>query len=118
MKYLKTIENLFEKARNNNDGVANINGRPSYYFGEKGELQSKYRITFTANNIFMEHWGTEIIDINTAEKQVVAWYGESNSDRDAINMLLYLLSMDHKYLAIYRPSNVGFKVVKVEPKNA
>jgi len=113
MKYIKTIKDLFEKASEREDGTANINGRMSYYDGGQGELESKYRIAFTKDHVSLDHWGTEIIVIDTAKEQVKNWYGESNSDRDAINMLLYLLSMDNKYSAIYRPSSVGFKVVKL-----
>lgn len=113
MKYVKIIKDLFEKASEREDGTANINGRMRYYGGARGDLESKYRIAFTKDHVSLEHWGTEIIAINTAKERVEKWYGESNSDRDAINMLLYLLSMDNKYYAIYRPSSVGFKVVKV-----
>lgn len=117
MKYIKTIKDLFEKASEREDGTANINGRISYYGGAQGDLQSKYKITFTKDHVSLEHWGTEIIAIDTTKEQVVNWYGESNSDRDAINMLLYLLSMDNRYYAIYRPSSVGFKVIKVAPES-
>ena len=94
MKYIKTIKDLFEKASEREDGTANINGRVRYYGGAQGDLQSKYKITFTKDHIYLSHWNAQIISIDTAKEQVDNWYGEGVSDRDAINMLLYLLSMD------------------------
>lgn len=114
MKYVKIIKDLFQKAVEREDGTANINGRVRYYNGVQGELESKYRITFTFEHVSLEHWGTEIIAIDTAKETVENWYGEGVSDRDAINMLLYLLSMDDRFRAIYRPSGVGFKVARLE----
>jgi len=114
MKYVKIIKDLFEKASEREDGTANINGRISYYGGGQGDLESKYKIAFTKDHVSLEHWGTEIISIDTAKEQVDNWYGEDASDRDAINMLLYLLSMDDRFRATYSPSSVGFKVVRLE----
>lgn len=114
MKYVKIIKDLFEKASEREDGMANINGRVRYYNGVQGELESKYRVTFKKNHISLAHWGTEIIAIDTTKEAVDNWYGEGVSDRDAINMLLYLLNMDNKFRAIYNPSSIGFKVVRLE----
>ena len=114
MKYVKIIKDLFEKASEREDGMASINGRVRYYNGVQGDLESKYKIAFTSDHVSLEHWGTEIIAIDTTKETVENWYGEGVSDRDAINMLLYLLNMDDRFRAIYRPSGIGFKVARLE----
>ncbi|XWX32569.1 hypothetical protein LCFBJUUZ_CDS0110 [Staphylococcus phage PG-2021_76] len=101
MKFIKTIENLLTKAEQK--GSAKINGRMSYGWGAKGDLEEKYKIHITRRNIlFMYHWGTltACIDLNT--KEINSYYGESVSDRDSLNTLLYLLDIEGKFR--YLPS--------------
>ena len=78
----KTLEQLFNKARAN--GESNKNGRPMYY-GGVGQLQEQWHIIDNGNGSHFElrHWGTTILA--TDNGGIVDVYGESNSDRDALN---------------------------------
>ncbi|AUV57016.1 TreP [Staphylococcus phage vB_SauM_LM12] len=90
MKFIKTIENLLTKAENK--GQAILNGR--YYDGYRnGELEEKYAIEIEGNKLVMRHWGTQTIEIDLGMKEIVSYYGESNSDRDSLNTLVYCLGI-------------------------
>ena len=92
MKFIKTIENLLERAERK--GTAHINGRMSYAWGEKGDLEEKYKIHITRRNIlFMYHWGTLTATINLNTLEIENYYGESVSDRDSLNTLVYCLGI-------------------------
>lgn len=90
MKFIKTIENLLEKAENK--GEAKINGRYNDGYG-LGELEEKYAIEIDGNKLVMRHWGTETIEIDLTRSEIVSYYGESNSDRDSLNTLVYCLGI-------------------------
>ena len=99
MKFIKTIENLLEKAENK--GQAILNGR--YFDGySKGELEEKYAIEIDGNKLVMRHWGTQTIEIDLSVNEIVSYYGESNSDRDSLNTLVYCLGMEPNFR--YLPS--------------
>ncbi|AFN37835.1 hypothetical protein [Staphylococcus phage 812] len=90
MKFIKTIENLLTKAENK--GQAILNGR--YYDGYRnGELEEKYAIEIDGNKLIMRHWGTQTIEIDLSINEIVSYYGESNSDRDSLNTLVYCLGI-------------------------
>ncbi|WDQ44016.1 hypothetical protein [Staphylococcus phage HMGUsa2] len=90
MKFIKTIENLLTKAENK--GQAILNGR--YYDGYRnGELEEKYAIEIDGNKLIMRHWGTQTIEIDLSVNEIVSYYGESNSDRDSLNTLVYCLGI-------------------------
>ncbi len=90
MKFIKTIENLLTKAENK--GQAILNGR--YYDGYRnGELEEKYAIEIDGNKLVMRHWGTQTIEIDLSINEIVSYYGESNSDRDSLNTLVYCLGI-------------------------
>ena len=92
MKFIKTIENLLEKAENK--GQAILNGR--YFDGySKGELEEKYAIEIDGNKLIMRHWGTQTIEVELRPwgNRIVSYYGESNSDRDSLNTLVYCLGI-------------------------
>ena len=91
MKYIKTIENLLEKA--DNKGHAILNGRMSLGWGMIGELEEKYAIEIDGNKLIMRHWGTQTIEIDLIRKEIVSYYGESNSDRDSLNTLVDCLGI-------------------------
>lgn len=106
MKYIKTIEKLLIKAQEK--GEAKINGRMVLGWGMSGGLEEKYAIEIDGNKLVMRHWGTETIQINLSTKEIVSYYGESNSDRDSLNTLVYCLGiapnfryLPSKYLFIY-----------------
>lgn len=105
MKFIKTIEVLDTKARNK--GEAKVNGRMSYGWGNLGELEEKYKVINTGSRVELYHWGTRTLVLENGE--VVEFYGESNSDRDSINTMLYLHNINSK--ARYRPSIDLFELV-------
>ena len=99
MKFIKTIEGLLNKAEQK--GEAKINGRYNDGYG-LGELEEKYAIEIDGNKLVMRHWGTQTIEIDTDINEIVSYYGESNSDRDSLNTLVYCLGMEPNFR--YLPS--------------
>ena len=91
MKFIKTIENLLEKAENK--GQAILNGRMVLGWGNFSDLQEKYAIEIDGNKLVMRHWGTQTIEIDLSVNEIVSYYGESNSDRDSLNTLVYCLGI-------------------------
>ena len=90
MKFIKTIEGLLNKAEQK--GEAKINGRYNDGYG-LGELEEKYAIEIEGNKLVMRHWGTQTIEIDLSTDEIVSYYGESNSDRDSLNTLVYCLGI-------------------------
>lgn len=90
MKFIKTIEGLLNKAEQK--GEAKINGRYNDGYG-LGELEEKYAIEIEGNTLVMRHWGTQTIEIDLSVNEIVSYYGESNSDRDSLNTLVYCLGI-------------------------
>ena len=90
MKFIKTIEGLLNKAEQK--GEAKINGRYNDGYG-LGELEEKYAIEIEGNKLVMRHWGTQTIEIDLSVNEIVSYYGESNSDRDSLNTLVYCLGI-------------------------
>lgn len=92
MKFIKTIEGLLNKAEQK--GEAKINGRYNDGYG-LGELEEKYAIEIQDNKLVMRHWGTQTIEIELRPwgNRIVSYYGESNSDRDSLNTLVYCLGI-------------------------
>ena len=102
---MKTLEKLFIKAEKS--GHANLNGRMTeYYFGGKGDIESKYRVTVSDNILTLEHWGTETLKINVSTKKIIEYYGESMSDRDSMNYTLSYFGINGKFR--YFPSKEKF----------
>lgn len=91
MKFIKTIETLLEKAQEK--GEAKINGRMALGWGMLGDLEEKYSIEIDGNKLTMSHWGTQTIEIDLNMKEIDSYYGESNSDRDSLNTLVYCLGI-------------------------
>ena len=93
MKFIKTIETLLNKAEEK--GQAKINGRMSYGTGMIGDPEEKYAIEIEGNTLVMRHWGTQTIEIELRPwgNRIVSYYGESNSDRDSLNTLVYCLGI-------------------------
>lgn len=103
MKKIKLIEDLYNKALKNGEAV--VNGR--YYDGFKlGELEPKYEIYIEGNYVFLFHWGTMTLNYSKAQNMIMEYYGQSNSDRDSINTLLYLLGSEERVR--YFPSTGRF----------
>ena len=90
MKFIKTNEGLLNKAEQK--GEAKINGRYNDGYG-LGELEEKYAIEIEGNTLVMRHWGTQTIEIDLSVNEIVSYYGESNSDRDSLNTLVYCLGI-------------------------
>ena len=94
-KYIKLIEDLYAKALV--DGEASVNGRMSLGRGMKGDLEEKYAIEFKGENLHLRHWGTETLVLNMENRTVSEYYGESNSDRDSMNMVLSLAGAEGRF---------------------
>lgn len=105
----KTLEKLTQKALTT--GHSNINGRQRWY-GYTGELQSKYSMRYTEQgNLHVYHWGTKILclgSLKSSKPIVKDFYGQSKSDRDALQFLFDYFGLD--YYAQYRPSIGEFSV--------
>lgn len=91
MKFIKTIENLLNKAESKGEAI--LNGRMSLGWGMIGDLEEKYAIEINGNKLVMRHWGTQTIEIDLSVNEIVSYYGESNSDRDSLNTLVYCLGI-------------------------
>lgn len=91
MKFIKTIEGLLNKAQDKGEAI--LNGRMSLGWGMIGDLEEKYAIEIDGNKLVMRHWGTQTIEIDLGVNEIVSYYGESNSDRDSLNTLVYCLGI-------------------------
>lgn len=100
----KQIETLIKRAERK--GQAILNGRMRYDYGSVGRLREKYAITIDGDTLQLRHWGTETLLINMADKTILKWYGESNSDRDSMNYILDRFGIAGRFR--YRPSVDGF----------
>lgn len=90
MKFIKTIDNLLAKAQEK--GFARINGRYNDGYG-LGHLEEKYSIEIEGDSLTMKHWGTVTAQINLHDNTLEYYYGQSNSDRDSLNTLVYCLGI-------------------------
>jgi len=103
----KTLEQLFNKARMN--GESNKNGRIiEYDFGHvyKGELREQWHVIDDGKQFELRHWGTTILA--TDNGAIVDVYGESKSDRDALNQAFdYLNTNCHAH---YYPSKSELQI--------
>lgn len=95
----KTLEKLIQKAEKN--GVAILNGRMRDY-NYVGHLEEKYAIEIENNILELRHWGTVTLKLDLTKKEVLHWYGESNSDRDSMNFVLRYYSFSGGFR--FRPS--------------
>ena len=122
MKHIKLIENLLDKALTNYEkntlptenvgieGTAKING----VMWDSNYRQEKYKIVVTDWYITLSHWGTETLKIRKSDKQIVNFYGESNSDRDSMNTLLHELGIDTVYFRFFPSRNEFRKCINKE----
>ena len=105
----KQLKALYTKALRT--GHANINGRQRWQ-GYVGELQSKYYMRYTEEgNLHLFHWKTKILTIGSlkASSPIVKYfYGQSKSDRDALQFIFDELTTGYK--ASYKPSSDTFVV--------
>ena len=103
----KTLEQLFNKARKT--GESNKNGRITEYdFGNiyKGDLREQWHVIDNGSQFELRHWGTTILA--TDRGAIVDIYGESNSDRDALNQAFNWLHTNCH--AHYYPSRAELEV--------
>lgn len=107
----KTLKNLYTKALRT--GYSNLNGRKREY-GYIGDLESKYTFKYNqeTGDLSLYHWGTKILTIGSlkASKPIVKYfYGQSKSDRDALQFIFDELTTG--YRASYKPSSDTFVVI-------
>ena len=113
MKYIQTIENMYNKALEK--GEATLNGRmKEFNYGHTyvGDLEEKYYIQVTENEVILRHWGTETLRVNRHSKEIVNWYGVGRSDADSMNTLLDLIGNKETYFR-YGPVK-GFVADKMD----
>lgn len=103
----KTLEQLFDKARMT--GESNKNGRMSIFgpgYVDKGQLQEQWHVIDKDSKFNLRHWGTTILA--TDNGVITDVYGESNSDRDALNQALDYLGINRH--VHYYPSRAELEV--------
>lgn len=101
----KTLETLLDRACLT--GESNKNGRPAMY-GGVGRLQEQWHVTDDGNTVTVRHWGTQIIEATRKEHKVVDLYGQSKTDRDALNQIFSYLGISMH--AHYYPSRETLEV--------
>lgn len=99
-----TLEKLLKKAYKT--GESNKNGRMSYGYGCKGELMEQWHVIDKKEGFELRHWGTVILAIDKGVVKTI--YGQSNSDRDALNQVFEWQNMP--YHAHYFPSRDELEV--------
>lgn len=107
----KTLKTLYTKALRT--GYANLNGRKREY-GYIEDLESKYTMKYNqeTGDLKVYHWGTKILTIGSLKSSkpiVKGFYGQSKSDRDALQFIFDELTTG--YRASYKPSSGTFVVV-------
>ena len=107
----KQLKTLYTKALKT--GKSNLNGRKREY-GYIGDLESKYAMKYNqeTGDLSLYHWGTKILTIGSlkASKPIVKYfYGQSKSDRDALQFIFDELTTG--YRASYKPSSDTFVVI-------
>lgn len=135
MAYLtKTLETLIERAERKGTAVKRVREGSimgNHMWGMSREAQREYirstpmieqwRVTVGRPNnhytrIIVEHYGTRIAEIcrcnRTGKASLSYYYGESNSDRDALNGLCSHYGIDRGFS--YRPSTGEFIEVTQE----
>lgn len=102
-----TLKKLLQKAYKT--GESNKNGRMMFYgngYSEKGELREQWHVINKDGKFELRHWGTVILATNNGV--VTSIYGQSISDRDALNQVFEWLNMP--YHAHYYPSRDELEV--------
>lgn len=112
----KTLRGLIERAERNGSAVKRVReGHVSgnWYYGDKGELIDQWKVVVVRNtsheHVEVYHYGTLIAHIMQVHGQLpalVRYYGESVSDRDALNGLCDYYGIDRQFS--YRPSTGEF----------
>lgn len=131
MALTKTLQGLIERAERNGVAVKRIREGlvmgsyiPMSNYSEWAKttpMIEQWRVTnqkctqdgIEYENIIVDHYGTGICHIilnkTTGENKLHMWYGESNSDRDALNGLMEYYNLPHRF--VHRPVNGGFQMV-------
>lgn len=116
---MKILDNLIERAQRSKDGVAKINGRQREYYGFGsewiGDLEERYKVVIDGDTIELHHWGTCTLVLNLKDNKIDYYYGESSSDRDSMNYMLYYFLGGTRGRFIFRPSTVGDTVRLMHP---
>ena len=102
------LNNLLNKATQS--GKANVNGRISYGYGYKGELESKYSATINNDILTFTHWGTKTLELDLKGRTIIEYYGESVSDRDSLNDVLNYFNLSNLGRFHFYPSKALFEL--------
>lgn len=96
MKHIKTIQTLVRRSRRSPRKYA-----ACYRFGHP-----VYEVSWDEDICTLKHYGTVTVRYNTANSQLLEWYGEGVSDRDSMNTFLHWMG-DTEYKFRYGP-RMGF----------
>lgn len=128
MRLTKTLQTLIERAERKGQAVKRV--REGSVMGgycydaeyiKSTPMIDQWRVTITNTeqdgmrfkNVIVDHYGTEICHIvinhTTGERKLHNWYGQSNTDRDALNGLMDYYGLSHGFR--YRPSTDKFELV-------
>ena len=105
-----TVETVINRAAVKGEAIKN--GRLRTFIPwqgvDVGDLREQYAATNDGHTFTLRHWGTEILKLDLDNHSIIDYYGESNSDRDAINTAF--MHFGFKQYAYYRPANGGFGI--------
>jgi len=102
---IQVVENTIVKALESGEAIKN--GRIRDRWGA-GPLREQYAATLNGDTFSLRHWGTEILRLDLDTNTVVRYYGEGNSDRDAVQTALNHFNVSAN--AHYYPSTDSFVV--------
>lgn len=97
MKHIKTVENLLIRAENKGESHVTRDGRVIYEAGKYGDDE---------HLMGLYHYNRRIAEFDLNKHRLVALYGESVSDVDAISTFFERYGVP--FMVGYRPVNGGF----------
>lgn len=117
----KTLQGLIERAERNGTAIKRVREGQvmGNYGGWKGDLINQWKVEIDERDeyklMYVEHYDTTIAVIRhnvNGTVDLVRYYGESNSDRDALNGLCEYYYIDRSFR--YKPSTCEFSEVTVD----
>lgn len=82
---IMSVQNVIIKAEEKGEAIKNNRMRDRW---GAGELREQYASTNDGKIFTLRHWGTEILKLNLRTLKILDYYGEGNSDRDAVQTAL------------------------------
>lgn len=117
MSLTNTLATLIERAERKGEAVKKVRELSimgNAYWGVSKEavknspMVNQWKVVVDGDIVVVvEHYDTEIFKANVSTKELLHWYGESNSDRDALNGLCANYRLKERFS--YRPSKDLFE---------